>query len=107
MKYYTLDDIKRINREKGYYYFSPDTMRFFKSRVSEDVYQGEGGVFLVTSEQGPNMPRLYSVRQFFPETGKVNTVDEFQAYKTLSAAKRRAEFCAKYGINDNQRMRGV
>ncbi|OGL47328.1 MAG: hypothetical protein A2W05_09810 [Candidatus Schekmanbacteria bacterium RBG_16_38_10] len=95
MEYYSMDDIKMINRNKGHYFFSPDSMRFFRSRVGDSVYQGSGGIYFVTSEQFDwKSPRLYTVRSFNPETGGINTVGEFNEmtrYQAHSAAKKLAE----------------
>ena len=101
MKYYSMEDIKRINKDKGYHFFSPDTMRFFRSRVGS-VYQGEGGVFFTTSEQnhgmgGKEWPRLHTVRQFNPETGNINTVGEFNELSYYQA-RSRAEYYAQNGV---------
>lgn len=65
----TIEEIKRRNTEAGLHYFDPDTMRFFKSRVSSTVYQGPGGVFFVTSEKPPHGPRRYTPRMFLPNGG--------------------------------------
>lgn len=45
----TLQEIKRANANAGFHYFDRDTMSFFRSRVSDNVHSGPGGVFLVTS----------------------------------------------------------
>jgi hypothetical protein len=78
----TIDDIKRMNRSAGRYFFGPATMRFFRSRIGSTVYEGPGGVYFVTSEQfvpnsGRPHPRLYTVRQFDPATGDVDSLGEF------------------------------
>ena len=78
MYYYRMEEIKQINQEKGFHFFSGSAMRFFKSRVGDTVFQGGGGVFFVTSERFDyDSPRLYTVREFDPDTGNVNTVGEF------------------------------
>ena len=95
-------EFQQRNKAKGQYWFSPDTLRFFRSRVSETVYQGKGGIFFVTSEKHvsyliDDQPRLYTVRQFDPKTGSVNTVGEFQEYKYRTTAHREAARLAKEG----------
>lgn len=97
--YYSMSDIRRANKDAGQHWFEPDTLRFFASRVSETVYQGPGGIYFVSSEQfrgsgGYRAERLYSVRQFIPETGSVETVGEFNKL-TKSVAHRRAKRCAE------------
>ena len=78
----TIESIKRA----APIWFSPDTLRFFRSRVGSKVYEGPGGVYFVTSEQGPHGPRRWSVRRFLPDKGAVDTVGEFQAYQSLAGA---------------------
>ena len=90
----TIDQIKNRNANANLHFFDRSTLRFFRSRISEEVFSGPGGVFFVTSEQFVYMhsskPRAYTVRQFNPETGGVETAGEFQAHKTMRAAKREA-----------------
>ena len=82
----TIDQIKEANKARGFHWFDPDTLRFFKSRIGGTVYQGPGGVYFVTSERGPSGVRRYSVRQFHPSTGGVDTVGDFQAYGSSASA---------------------
>lgn len=96
----TIEQMKRINAEKGYHFFSPDTMRFFRSRIAPKVFEGPGGVYFVTSEQfefrGELHARKYTVTRFYPDNGCTERVDldsgtdGFQAYTTLRAAYARA-----------------
>ena len=83
-----MDCIRRANEDARMYWFSPDTMRFFRSRVSDQVYQGPGGIYFVSSERGPEMPRMYTVRRFRPDTGGVETAEEFQGYAKATQARR-------------------
>lgn len=90
-------EIKRHNRQAGKFYFSEDTMRFFGSRTSEDVFEGPGGVFFITSEKNGSEPRRYTVRKYDPKTGDCDTAepDGFQAYASLNGAKARAKKLAE------------
>lgn len=80
-KTWTITEIKQANRAAGNHYFEPATMRFFDSRVERRVYSGNGGVYFVTSEQfhgsQGTAPRRWTVRQFHPETGDIDTCGEF------------------------------
>jgi len=80
----TIADVKRINAEKGQYYFTSDTMRFFKSRIESELYNNK---YFITSEQSPEMERKYSIRKFDKDTGSISTVGEFQAYNSKQSAK--------------------
>ena len=101
MKYYRIEEIKAANRQAGQYFFEPDTMRFFRSRVHYPSYCGPGGVFFVTSEKyenrysGTSMPRMFTIRKFDPATGNVDSVSEFQEFKVRSTAHRAAKRLSK------------
>ena len=56
----TMEDIKRANVDIGDFWFSPSTMSFFASKIEPGLMFGR---FFVTSEKGPTMPRLWSVRR--------------------------------------------
>lgn len=90
--YYSVSEIER--EAKGYF-FSKDTMRFFKSRILQDVYQGVGGVYFVTSERfDNNTPRLFTVRKYDPETRMINTAGDFNQlsrYQAIKSAKQLAQ----------------
>ena len=67
---HTAADLRAIADHAGSYFFSPNTMRFFKSRVLEGVYPvGDsqavaGAVFyFITSEAYDDAPRHYTVRR--------------------------------------------
>jgi hypothetical protein len=95
----TMSDIKLANAAAGNHWFEPATLRFFRSRVGDTVYQGPGGVYFVSSEQfvdsrGNAAERLFTVRKFNPETGDINTASEFNKL-TRSAAITQARKLAK------------
>jgi hypothetical protein len=58
--YTTIDQIKADNKAIGHHWFSPDTMRFFNSRVCSTVYQGH--LFISSERFDETTPRLYGVR---------------------------------------------
>jgi hypothetical protein len=82
-----IDAIKRANRNHGYYFFDTGAIRFFRSRVSQNVYQGVGGIYFVTSEQSPSGIRAYTVRQFQPATGNVQTAGPFHQLTRAKAVR--------------------
>jgi len=89
---FTMGIIKDRNDNAGQHFFDKSTLRFFSSRFSDDVFQGPAGVFFVTSEQlkgfdCPDGKRLYTVRQFHPDTAKVSTSGKFQEHHSLRSAK--------------------
>ena len=80
----TMADVKRINREKGRYWFSPDTMSFFKSRIESQLFDNK---YFITSEKAPHRKRKYSIRKFNKKTGAISTVGEFNQYSSIAEAK--------------------
>lgn len=77
---YTINKIQDEMNAAGSHWWDRDTLRYFGCRVSEKVYQGEGGVYFVTSEKSPfGHPRAYSVRQYHPDTKDIDTVGDFNA----------------------------
>jgi hypothetical protein len=88
-------DVRQANDRAGYHWFSEDTLRWFRGRVSESLY---GGRYFVSSEQNSGMgrsyPRLYTVREAVPDGG-IETVGEFQGFSTSAKAHRAAAAYAK------------
>jgi hypothetical protein len=82
----TINDVKRTNQEAGKYFFSKDTMNFFKSRIETDLYKN---TYFITSEQGPidTSPRRFTIRKAVLGGRDIVTASEFQRYKTLESAK--------------------
>lgn len=92
MNFTSIFDVKR--NHKGHW-FSPDTMRFFQSRVSEQVYQGMNKVYFVSSERnGYHSPRRFTVRVFDCETKSIDTVGEFNQLSRYQAHKMAANIAA-------------
>lgn len=93
---YNTDDLAKHYQSltKGHW-FDKDTMRFFKCRLDGQVFAGKELFFFVSSEKGPDEVRKYTVRSYDPQTGTIDSVEGFQAYKTLVTAKKYAEKEAK------------
>ena len=72
----SMHEVQEINEQSGHYFFSPQTMRYFKSRICGTL---EGNRYFVTSErQHDSMNhamhrRQYAVREFNFDTGDVRT----------------------------------
>src|SRR5689334_10441256 len=85
----TIQQIREANERVGRFFFSPDTMRFFLSRVLPTVYEGVGGTYFITSEQFVGSestgPRRYTVRRAEAD-GEINTATVFNQ---LTVAKAR------------------
>ena len=82
-----MSQIKRLNKKRGQFWFNPDTLRFFKSRLPDTAIKvGEKAYFVSSEQNEEDDPRLYSIRVCDLQTGRVNTVGEFQQYRTSEAA---------------------
>jgi hypothetical protein len=91
-------EIETANRRAGKYFFEPDTMRFFRSKVASwEVWDGR---YFITSEQfkpsyGPAYRRMFTICEAHDD-GHINTVGEFQGYRTLAQAKKAVKaLCAE------------
>lgn len=83
----SMAEVRRRNQAAGLHWFSADSLRFFRSRVSRTLH---GGRFFVSSEQnGYDGERLWSVREALAD-GRVVTVGEFQGYASHAAATKAA-----------------
>lgn len=74
-KIYSVEDIKE--RHKGHF-FSPDTMRFFKSRLIQDVFPtNKKSVYFVTSEKSgfTDETRVFNVRRYDIELDMFDTIE--------------------------------
>ena len=98
---YSVDDLIRdYDRTSSGHYFDPGTMRFFKSKVV-DYFRGEKNkAYFITSERfDSTTPRLYTIRVvtrkrascFHGYKYNIETLGEFQSFKTSSQAKKQIE----------------
>jgi len=98
---YHIDDLIRdYEYTSSGHYFDPGTMQFFKSKVV-DYFRGDGvTAYFITSEKfSSESPRLYSIRsvtrkkstKFFGYIYHIETLGEFQSYKSSSTAKKAIE----------------
>ena len=95
---WSMDQIRASNRAVGHHWFDPDTLAFFDSEVEEAVYEGPSGVFFVSSEQFHNgaysRPRRWTVRQFDPESGHINTAGPFNKLDRDVAKEHASKFAS-------------
>ena len=89
-------EISRANEAAGLNFFEEETLAFFNSMVHPTVFEGPGGIFFVTQERYDlRYPILFTVRQFFPESGKIHTLGRFQQYETQEEAYSAARDAAR------------
>lgn len=94
----TMDDVRYFNDVRGFHFFEPGALRFFRSRIGDTLY---GRRFFTTSEQhagsiGPPDPRRYTVRMVGPD-GSIEAVGAFQQFETRGGAVSVARACADAG----------
>ena len=81
--------IKKLAKEgKSPYFFSPDTMNFFNSKVYQDVRKVKEGYIFITSEVFEDDLRHYSLRLINSE-GSIETLitkDNFKIIKQIMRA---------------------
>ena len=97
---HTIEEIKARHKASGGHWFDPGSLRFFSSRLSRKVYPVNDGALFISSEQNKPVlistgwtkegPRLYSIR-FCSDAGAIETIGEFQAYRSLTAARHAAK----------------
>jgi hypothetical protein len=80
------DEILAANRAHGHYWFAPDTVRFFESRVYGSVHFGR---YFISSERQDDAPRRYKVRMA-DEAGAVTTPEgqPLDGFVNYAAAQR-------------------
>jgi len=92
-KYYDgiidFQDIVRANGNSSqHHFFDAGATRFFRSRYPQTGIVKDNKAYFVTSEQFDyNSPRLYTLRVCDMATGIVDTVGEFQQYRTSRQAQ--------------------
>ena len=87
MKTYDINDIQFEMNAAGSHWWDRGTMKFFSCRVSEQVYQGPGGIYFVTSEKRYDDKRSYTVRQYNPQSKDIDTVGDFNSLTRPTAHK--------------------
>ena len=81
-------NIELVARRNGSLFFDKSAMRFFKSRILGDVHITEKASYFITSECfGNGFPRCYTIRALNRETAMIETVGEFQQFKTSRSAR--------------------
>lgn len=92
MQFKDVAEIRQANKNSGYYFFDPKTMRFFATKVHAGVY---GGRYFITSENaGPfDKQRVFVVREAHAN-GRVTTANDTR-FRSLELAREIAKKMAK------------
>lgn len=76
----TISDMKRINKEKGYCYFSPDTIRFMGAKII--TAPNRFGIFVDSYDNFDRTKKLYKVCIFSAISGKIYDVEPAKIAET-------------------------
>jgi hypothetical protein len=80
-----ITEIKRLHRG---HWFDAKTIKFFSSRFGTTAHRVNDTAYFISSEKfDDTFPRLYSIRKCDMITGEIDTVGEFQKYKTKKTAE--------------------
>jgi hypothetical protein len=100
-KFQTMADVKAANQSIGSHWFERSTMRFFNTRIESklmtrgpsEAAPGGRQVFITSERMDENHAREYTIREAKPD-GDIDTLGEFQGYKTLEDAQRAVRLLA-------------
>jgi hypothetical protein len=90
-----MSDVMEINAKAGQYFFTPESMKFFNSRVGGDAFVKGSRAFFITSERFSDPaehisePRKFTIRSMRLKTGEISTEGKFQEFPTMAQAKKR------------------
>ena len=87
--HWTICHVKSFCWNRGSHFFSPDTMRFFSSRI-QTTPPYKCRVFVTSERMNWNSPRLYTVR-VVQLSGNIQTIGGFGAFTSRQSAHRFAE----------------
>lgn len=78
-----MSEVRKANKEAGFYFFEPATMRFFASRVASPLYKNQT---FITSEKRcfEDYTRVYAVRKV-SSNGDIKTVKS--GFKSIDEAR--------------------
>lgn len=73
----TIEDAKQVNEDNGYYFLSPDTLKFFDTKIESDIIKDQ--YFIINDAAGfrdrrPGGRREYKVCKVDWETGQIDYV---------------------------------
>ncbi|AGY48396.1 hypothetical protein Slash_107 [Bacillus phage Slash] len=85
MRKLSINEMKELNESVNGHWFDKGAMEFFNTVI--ETQPNKVNIFITSDRMELDMPKLYTLRWFNSETNQVETLSEFQEYKTLDAAK--------------------
>lgn len=86
----SMHDLEQLHKKKWKRanWFAPQAMKFFKTRLESHAVISDGKAYFITSELAPYAnARKYTVRYCNLETGKIETIGEFNSLTKLKAQR--------------------
>ena len=78
----SIEQLKLVNAANGFYFFSPATMKFFKTKICGGIIFGR---FFITQDYMPD--KTYTVREIASDKGDIHTNPLNQRFATRKEAK--------------------
>ena len=79
----TIADVKKANKENGFFWFSKKTMKFFNTKIETSLLKG--GYFVTSEDIDNNGFRKYKIRQVKNDKGNIKTIGD--SFNRLDDAK--------------------
>jgi len=84
-KRFTIAQIRQHNKAAKQHWFDERSMKYFNTRI--EIEPDENHIFITSETPDDDTPRKFSLRQYHPRCGMVDTLGEFWKYKTLDEAE--------------------
>jgi len=81
----TMVEAKTIYKKTGNHFFDRDTIEFWGSKIESELYKNR--CFITSENNFDSTARFYTVRRFGEDFKNIDTIGEFQAYKTKEEAQ--------------------
>lgn len=81
----TISEMKELNKMNGGHWFDKGAMKFFNTKI--EAQPNIENIFITSEYMENPSDKKYSLRWFNTQENAVETLDGFQAFRTLDAAK--------------------
>ena len=80
-----MNDVIRHNKKVGQHFFDKETMKYWGSRIETELFPNN--TFVTSEDTYDRNGRLYTVRMYDPNTGRIKTLNSFQEFDNLRDAE--------------------
>lgn len=80
--------IRRLNEEAGQFWFSPKTLKFFKSKIPDEAVKKGDSAYFISRETNPSGETAFTIRKANLKSGDIDTEGEFFKYKSRDEAQK-------------------